>query len=110
MYYCRSCSSYLPSTEFELSSNSRSVGHCRSCRALDNKARDREDHSTYRAMLREIRASEERFADGSKIVFLMQVGEWVGRHCACVADPACLPCRRVTSSTWWRVCGEGRVH
>ena len=89
VYYCCSCSSYLPSTEFELSSNSRSVGHCRSCRALDNKARDREDHSTYRAMLHEIRTSEERFADGSKVAFLMQVGAlWC--VAACEADPACL--------------------
>ena len=85
-YYCRSCSSYLSSTEFELSSNSRMVGHCRSCRALDNKAREREDHSTFRSMLREIWASEERFADGSRIVFLMQVSVVA---CACVCWRAC---------------------
>ena len=77
-YYCRSCSSYLPSTEFELSSNSHTVGHCRSCRSLDNKAREREDHSTFRSMLRQIRTSEERFADGSRVVFLMQVSGETG--------------------------------
>lgn len=72
------------------------MGHCRSCRALDNKAREREDHSTYRSMLREIRASEEHFTDGSRIVFLMQVSV-VACACVCWRDsPKLAFLRRVT--------------
>ena len=51
----------------------RVIGHCRSCEELDNKARLRADYSTYRLMLKEIKQSEERYNDGSHIVFLMQV-------------------------------------
>ena len=50
----------------------RVVGHCRQCRELDNQARAREDFTLYRAMLRNIRKSEERFQDKSHIVFLLQ--------------------------------------
>ena len=40
---------------------------------LDNDARLRHDYSEYRAMLKELRRSEESFQDGSKIVYLLQV-------------------------------------
>ena len=50
----------------------RVVGHCRQCRELDNQARVREDFTLYRAMLRNIRKSEERFQDKSHIIFLLQ--------------------------------------
>ena len=48
------------------------VGHCRQCRELDNEARAREDFTLYRAMLRNLRKSEEKFKDHSHIVFLLQ--------------------------------------
>ena len=48
------------------------ASHCRQCRELDNQARAREDFTLYRAMLRNIRKSEERFQDKSHIVFLLQ--------------------------------------
>ena len=51
----------------------RVIGHCRSCEELDNKARLRADYSTYRLMLKDIKQTEERYSDGSNIVFLMQV-------------------------------------
>jgi len=41
---------------------------------LDNDARLRHDFSQYRAMLKELRRSEESFEDGSKIAYLRQVG------------------------------------
>jgi hypothetical protein len=72
IYYCRSCCQYLPSTEFELSTNSRVVGHCRKCQELDNEARSRDDLTIYRSMLKELRKSEETFHDGSHIIFLLQ--------------------------------------
>lgn len=50
----------------------RVVGHCRQCRQLDNVARAREDFTLYRAMLKNLRKSEERFKDESHIIFLLQ--------------------------------------
>ena len=41
---------------------------------LDNDARLRHDFSQYRAVLKELRRSEESFEDGSKIAYLLQVG------------------------------------
>lgn len=73
IYFCPSCNSYLPSTEFPLSSNSRTVGKCRRCTKIDNDARVRQDYSHYRYLLKMLRKSEEAFNDGSKIAFLLQV-------------------------------------
>ena len=42
---------------------------------LDNDARLRYDFSQYRAMLKELRRSEESFEDGAKIAYLLQVGK-----------------------------------
>ena len=61
----------------------RVIGHCRSCEELDNKARLRADYSTYRLMLKNIKQSEERYNDGSHIIFLMQVStDSNTTHCA----------------------------
>ena len=64
---------YLIVSPFVCLSVHRVVGHCRSCRELDNQARAREDYTLYRAMLRTIRKSEERYKDESHVIFLMQV-------------------------------------
>lgn len=72
IYFCPSCNSYLPSTEFSLSSNSRTVGKCRRCTKIDNDARVRQDYSHYRYLLKMLRKSEDAFKDGSKIAFLLQ--------------------------------------
>ena len=73
IYFCPSCNQYLPSTEFALSSNSRTVGKCQKCSKMDNDARTRQDYSTYTYMLKMLRRSEERYGDGSRIAFLLQV-------------------------------------
>ena len=73
IYFCPSCNQYLPSTQFALSSNSRTVGKCQKCTKIDNDARTRQDYSTYTHMLRQLRKSEERYGDDSKIAFLLQV-------------------------------------
>lgn len=73
IYFCPSCNQYLPSTEFALSSNSRTVGKCHKCTKIDNDARTRQDYSTYTYMLKMLRRSEERHGDGSRIAFLLQV-------------------------------------
>lgn len=73
IYFCPSCNSYLPSTEFALSSNSRNVGKCRRCTKIDNDARVRQDYSLYRFLLKQLRKAEELIGDGSKIAFLLQV-------------------------------------
>eukprot|EP00057_Strongylocentrotus_purpuratus_P004505 XP_003728839.1 PREDICTED: IQ and ubiquitin-like domain-containing protein isoform X1 [Strongylocentrotus purpuratus] len=72
IYFCPSCSSYLPSTEFQLASNSSGVGRCRRCTKLDNDARTRQDYSHFRFMLKGLRKSEEAMGDGSRIAFLLQ--------------------------------------
>lgn len=72
IYFCPSCNQYLPSTDFALSSNSRTVGKCRRCTKIDNDARTRQDFSTFQHMLKSLRKSEEGFKDGSKIAFLLQ--------------------------------------
>lgn len=72
IHFCQSCNSYLPSTEFQLSSNSKVIGKCRRCTKLDNDARTRQDFSHYRYMLRSLRKTEENMQDGSRIAFLLQ--------------------------------------
>lgn len=73
IYFCPSCNQYLPSTEFALSSNSRTVGTCRKCTKVDNDGRTRQDFSTYQFMLKSLRKAEESYGDGSRIAFLLQV-------------------------------------
>ncbi|XP_061175886.1 IQ and ubiquitin-like domain-containing protein [Saccostrea echinata] len=72
IYFCPSCNQYLPSTEFALASNSRTVGKCQRCTKIDNDARTRQDYSTYTYMLKMLRRAEERYSDGSRIAFLLQ--------------------------------------
>ena len=72
IYFCKSCREYLPSLEFPLTSNARMVGHCRQCRELENRARERDDSSLYRLMLKRLRHSEDNYTDGSKLIYLMQ--------------------------------------
>jgi len=72
VYFCPSCTSYLPSSEFPLASNSKIVGRCRRCAKLDNDARLRQDFSKFRSMLLALRRSEEEYKDGSKIAFIIQ--------------------------------------
>eukprot|EP00731_Ephydatia_muelleri_P008636 Em0004g974a len=71
-YYCRGCCQYLPSTDFELSTNSKVTGHCRSCCDMDNRARARLDLTLYRGMLASIRKEEEAHGDSSRVAFLIQ--------------------------------------
>ncbi|RUS86012.1 hypothetical protein EGW08_006224 [Elysia chlorotica] len=70
--YCHSCGNYLPSTEFFITSNSRTVGRCRNCVKVENDGRQREDHSYYRIILKALRKSEEAMQDGSSICYLLQ--------------------------------------
>ena len=49
------------------------TGKCRNCRKVDNDARTRQDYSHYVYMLRQLRLSEEKMADGSRIALLLQV-------------------------------------
>ncbi|GFR93086.1 IQ and ubiquitin-like domain-containing protein [Elysia marginata] len=70
--YCHSCGNYLPSTEFFITSNSRTVGRCRNCVKVENDGRQREDHSYYRIILKALRKSEETMQDGSSICYLLQ--------------------------------------
>ncbi|CAL1532090.1 unnamed protein product [Lymnaea stagnalis] len=70
--YCQSCGSYLPSTEFFVTSNKSNVGRCRRCEKIENDGRQREDHNYYRVMLKALRKSEEAIQDGSSICYLLQ--------------------------------------
>ncbi|KAI6650870.1 hypothetical protein LOD99_5710 [Oopsacas minuta] len=72
VYFCKSCREYLPSVDFPLTSNARMVGHCRQCRELENRARERGDNTMFRLMLKRLRHSEDGYKDGSKLIYLMQ--------------------------------------
>eukprot|EP00794_Sanderia_malayensis_P007339 gene7339-8159_t len=72
VYFCPSCTSYLPSSDFPLASNSKIVGRCRRCAKLDNDARLRQDFSKFSEMLLTLRRQEEEYNDGSKIAFIIQ--------------------------------------
>ncbi|NWX25361.1 IQUB protein, partial [Notiomystis cincta] len=75
LYFCHSCESYLPSTEFPIPANSRTIGKCRSCHQLDNEGRRREAYLKYRLMLEDLRKAEVDYQDDSKIVFLVQFSD-----------------------------------
>ncbi|KAM9313229.1 IQ motif and ubiquitin-like domain-containing protein [Gastrophryne carolinensis] len=72
IYFCPSCKSYLPSTEFSLSANARTIGRCRKCSVLDNEGRQREDFSNYRTLLKNLKKSEMEYGDNAKIAFVLQ--------------------------------------
>ncbi|XP_035415308.1 IQ and ubiquitin-like domain-containing protein isoform X4 [Cygnus atratus] len=71
--FCRSCENYLPSTEFPVPANSRTIGRCHLCCKLDNEARRRESFLKYRLILENLRKSEAGYQDDTKIVFLVQL-------------------------------------
>ncbi|KAF1485697.1 IQ and ubiquitin-like domain-containing protein, partial [Pygoscelis antarcticus] len=70
--FCRSCENYLPSTEFPVPANSRTIGSCRLCCKLDNEARRREAFLKHKLILENLRKSEADYQDDAKIVFLVQ--------------------------------------
>ncbi|KAG8577465.1 hypothetical protein GDO81_010190 [Engystomops pustulosus] len=72
IYFCPSCKNYLPSTEFSLSANARTIGRCRKCSKLDNEARQREEFTKYKMLLKQLKKSEADYEDGAKIAFLLQ--------------------------------------
>ncbi|XP_053575168.1 IQ and ubiquitin-like domain-containing protein [Bombina bombina] len=72
IHFCPSCKNYLPSTEYTLSANARTVGRCRKCSKLDNEARQREEFSKYKILFNHIRKSESEYDDGARIAFLLQ--------------------------------------
>ncbi|XP_040267691.1 IQ and ubiquitin-like domain-containing protein [Bufo bufo] len=72
IYFCPSCKSYLPSTEFSLSANARTIGRCRKCSKLDNEARQREEFTKYKMLLKQLKKSEADYGDDTKIAFLLQ--------------------------------------
>ncbi|XP_077117174.1 IQ motif and ubiquitin-like domain-containing protein [Ranitomeya variabilis] len=72
IYFCPSCKSYLPSTDFSLSANARTIGRCRKCSKLDNEARQREEFTKYKLLLKQLKKSEADYKDDAKIAFLLQ--------------------------------------
>ncbi|XP_041072081.1 IQ and ubiquitin-like domain-containing protein isoform X2 [Carcharodon carcharias] len=72
VYFCLSCGSYLPSTEFPLSLTSQTLRMCRQCFKLNNEARRREEVTMYKLMLKRLRKTEANFEDGSQLAFLLQ--------------------------------------
>ncbi|KAM8974338.1 IQ motif and ubiquitin-like domain-containing protein [Pelodytes ibericus] len=72
IYFCHSCKSYLPSTEFSLSANARTVGRCRKCAKLDNEAREREEFTKFKILLKQLKKSEADYGDEARIAFLLQ--------------------------------------
>ncbi|KAL8620604.1 hypothetical protein ACOMHN_017885 [Nucella lapillus] len=71
IFHCKSCGKMLPASEFLLSTNSRTAGHCRGCLKLDNIARPRLELSHFTRMLKTLRNSEEMHKDGSQFAFIM---------------------------------------
>ncbi|NWI91798.1 IQUB protein, partial [Pitta sordida] len=73
VYFCHSCENYLPSSEFHIPGNCRTIGRCRLCYKLDNQARQRDAFLKYRLILENLRKSEAGYQDDSKIVSLVQL-------------------------------------
>lgn len=73
IYYCRGCRNYLPSTDFTLTVNSRVMGLCFHCKELDGEARQREDFSHYKFILKRLCKDEAEYNPDSKIPYLLQV-------------------------------------
>ncbi|XP_038609148.1 IQ and ubiquitin-like domain-containing protein [Tachyglossus aculeatus] len=72
--FCRSCKTYLPSTEFSISTTTlRQDIHCRQCCKLDNEARCREAFLQFKLLLNNLRKSEINYEDKSTIIFLIQL-------------------------------------
>uniref|UniRef100_A0A8C0F149 IQ motif and ubiquitin domain containing n=1 Tax=Bubo bubo TaxID=30461 RepID=A0A8C0F149_BUBBB len=72
VHFCHSCENYLPSTEFPVPANCRTIGRCRLCCKLDNEARRRDAFLTYKLILENLRKSEADYQDDAKIVYLVQ--------------------------------------
>ncbi|XP_030621203.1 IQ and ubiquitin-like domain-containing protein [Chanos chanos] len=72
MYFCRACRKSRPSTDFALNVNTRVVGRCRVCTETDNQARQREDFSQYKTILKRLRKTEEQLNPDAKIIHLLQ--------------------------------------
>ncbi|XP_062858578.1 IQ and ubiquitin-like domain-containing protein isoform X2 [Trichomycterus rosablanca] len=72
IYYCRGCRNYLPSTDFALTVNSRVVGLCCRCKELDGEARQREDFSHYKTILKRLCKDEAEYNPDTKIPYLLQ--------------------------------------
>ncbi|KFQ85985.1 IQ and ubiquitin-like domain-containing protein, partial [Phoenicopterus ruber ruber] len=70
--FCRSCENYLPSSEFPVPANSRTIGRCRLCCKLNNEAQQRDAFLKYKLILENLRKSEADYQDDAKIVFLVQ--------------------------------------
>ncbi|NWU64862.1 IQUB protein, partial [Pterocles burchelli] len=70
--FCHSCENYLPSTEFPVPANSRTIGRCHLCYKLDNEAQQREAYLKYKLILENLRKAEADYQDNAKIVFLVQ--------------------------------------
>ncbi|KAJ3068590.1 hypothetical protein HDU98_008263 [Podochytrium sp. JEL0797] len=58
VYYCRSCTKYLPSTEFYLSTTLKHLGRCKPCTIKENIATHRQDDSCYGDLLTSMRKQE----------------------------------------------------
>uniref|UniRef100_UPI00398EA95E IQ motif and ubiquitin-like domain-containing protein n=1 Tax=Pristiophorus japonicus TaxID=55135 RepID=UPI00398EA95E len=72
IYFCSSCGSYLPSTEFPLSLTSENLHICRQCFKMDNEARHREESTQYKLMLKRLRKAEANFGVGAQLAFILQ--------------------------------------
>ncbi|KAI9094836.1 hypothetical protein DFS34DRAFT_627404 [Phlyctochytrium arcticum] len=58
VYYCRSCTRYLPSTAFYLSTTLSHLGKCKPCTTAENLATTRHDDSIYADLLKLVRLQE----------------------------------------------------
>ncbi|XP_078272635.1 IQ motif and ubiquitin-like domain-containing protein [Rhinoraja longicauda] len=72
IFFCSSCGSYIPSTDFPLSMASRGLHLCRQCIKQNNEARHREESSQYKLIMKQLRKAEADFGDGSQLAFLVQ--------------------------------------
>ncbi|XP_055506213.1 IQ and ubiquitin-like domain-containing protein isoform X1 [Leucoraja erinacea] len=72
IFFCSSCGSYIPSTDFPLSMTSRGLHLCRQCIKQNNEARHREESSQYKLIMKQLRKAEADFGDGSQLAFLVQ--------------------------------------
>ena len=73
VHRCTCCKRFLKSGNFHKKCSEVRLSVCDGCERLRNKAGPRYNQTPFKAMLKEIRQSEDSFNDGSQVAFVIRV-------------------------------------